>query len=54
MFIHKVLNNNAVTVIKNEKECVVMGSGIAFQKKKGDSIDESKINEKTIPLLPNN
>lgn len=45
MFIHKVLNNNAVTVIKNEKECVVMWSGIAFQKKKGDSIDESKINK---------
>lgn len=45
MLIYKVLNNNAVTIIKNEKECVVMGRGIAFQKKKGDLIDESKINK---------
>jgi beta-glucoside operon transcriptional antiterminator len=41
-----VLNNNVVT-IKNEdnQESVVMGRGIAFQKKKGDEIDEEKIDK---------
>ncbi len=46
MLISKVLNNNVVT-IKNEdnQESVVMGRGIAFQKKKGDEIDEEKIDK---------
>lgn len=44
MIINKVLNNNVVTIIsENSEEEVVMGRGIAFQKKKGDEIDESKI-----------
>ena len=44
MIINKVLNNNVVTIInENDEEAVVMGRGIAFQKKKGDEIDESKI-----------
>ena len=44
MIINKVLNNNVVTIIsENSEEAVVMGWGIAFQKKKGDEIDESKI-----------
>lgn len=44
MIINKVLNNNVVTIInKNDEEEVVMGRGLAFQKKKGDDIDESKI-----------
>ena len=44
MIINKVLNNNVVTIIsENGEEAVVMGRGIAFQKKKGDEIDESKI-----------
>ena len=44
MIINKVLNNNVVTIIsENSEEAVVMGRGIAFQKKKGDEIDESKI-----------
>ena len=42
MIINKVLNNNVVTIIsENSEEAVVMGRGIAFQKKKGDEIDES-------------
>lgn len=47
MVIFKVLNNN-VAVVKNDKdvEQIVMGKGIAFQKKKGDEIDESKIDKK--------
>ena len=44
MTINKVLNNNVVTIInENDEEAVVMGRGLAFQKKKGDEIDESKI-----------
>lgn len=44
MIINKVLNNNVVTIInENDEEAVVMGRGLAFQKKKGDEIDESKI-----------
>ena len=44
MIINKVLNNNVVTIIsENSEEAVVMGRGIAFQKKKGDEIDETKI-----------
>lgn len=44
MIINKILNNNVVTIInENGEEAVVMGRGLAFQKKKGDEIDESKI-----------
>ena len=44
MIINKVLNNNVVTIIsENSEEAVVMGRGIDLQKKKGDEIDESKI-----------
>ena len=44
MEIAKVFNNNVVSVI-NEKnqELVVMGRGIAFQKKRGDRVSEEKI-----------
>lgn len=44
MIINKVLNNNVVTIIdESSKEAVVMGRGIAFQKKKGDEIDKEKV-----------
>ncbi|MGG7079582.1 BglG family transcription antiterminator LicT [Clostridium sardiniense] len=43
MIINKILNNNVVTVILNGEEAVVMGRGIGFQKKSGESIDEEKI-----------
>ncbi|WP_066891729.1 BglG family transcription antiterminator LicT [Clostridium nigeriense] len=46
MLINKVLNNNVVTSInENGEEAVVMGRGIAFQKKKGDVIDEEKVDK---------
>lgn len=53
MKIEKVLNNNVV-VINNEhgQEMVVMGRGLAFQKKVGEAIDSSKV-EKTF-VLENN
>lgn len=47
MIIKKVFNNNvAMTEDANQAEVVVMGKGLTFQKKVGDSIDEEKI-EKT-------
>lgn len=50
MVIRKILNNNVVlTEGKSEQELVVMGRGLAFQKRVGDAIDSSKI-EKTFVL----
>lgn len=50
MEIHKVLNNNVVVVLdKNRREQVVMGRGLGFQKKIGDTLDENKV-EKTFSL----
>ena len=54
MKIYKILNNNVVTILSNnDKESVVMGRGIAFQKKKGDEIDDTKV-EKIFVLKNNN
>lgn len=45
MVINKILNNNVVMIIDDVSglERVVMGRGIAFNKKLGDVIDETKI-----------
>lgn len=44
MKIKKVLNNNAVTVInERNQEIVVMGLGLAFKKKAGDELEEEKV-----------
>lgn len=45
MVINKILNNNVVMIIDDVSglERVVMGRGIAFNKKVGDEIDETKI-----------
>lgn len=44
MRIEKVLNNNVVISLDaSGKDVIVMGSGIAFQKKRGDIIDQKKI-----------
>lgn len=43
MKINKVLNNNLVISNINGKERIVMGNGIAFEKKRGQKLDESKI-----------
>ena len=46
MIINKVLNNNVViTSDENGEETIVMGKGIGYQKAKGDTIDEEKINK---------
>ncbi len=44
MKIAKIINNNVVSTVNKEKqELVVMGRGIAFQKKIGDVIEEDKV-----------
>lgn len=49
MNIDKVLNNNVVVAKDKGKEIIVMGRGIAFQKKSGDLINQEKI-EKVFTL----
>ncbi|WP_039058682.1 BglG family transcription antiterminator LicT [Enterobacter sp. Bisph1] len=50
MKIAKVLNNNVVVVLdEQQREQVVMGRGIAFQKRTGDPLDERRI-EKVFAL----
>lgn len=54
MHIEKVLNNNAAQVMDDDGHSyVITGSGVAFQKKKGDTIDETRI-EKRYILQPFN
>lgn len=44
MVIKKILNNNVVVSVNDEKkEIIVMGCGIAFQKKNGDMLNKEKI-----------
>lgn len=45
MVIEKVLNNNVVVVRENNVEKIVMGRGLAFQKKPGDEFDEALIDK---------
>ena len=53
MIVEKVLNNNVVVSIdpNTRKEVILMGSGIAFNKKPGQLIDDKKI-EKTFIKMP--
>lgn len=50
MFIKKVFNNNCILVEINRREYVITGSGIGFQKKPDDSVDESRI-EKMFEII---
>ncbi|MGE7625098.1 PRD domain-containing protein [Viridibacillus sp. NPDC096237] len=43
MKITKVLNNNAVIVLDNEREKIAVGSGIAFNKKRNDIVNLDRI-----------
>lgn len=49
MQIEKILNNNVVQAKDNDMEYIVMGKGLAFQKKVGETVDKEKI-EKTFVL----
>ena len=47
MRIYKIINNNIiVTQDESQNEIILMGRGIAFNKKKDDAIDESKIEKR--------
>lgn len=49
MVIEKVINNNVATVMDdNQQEVVIMGKGIAFQMKPGQSVDENKIEKRFV------
>lgn len=53
MQINQIFNNNVVLTTNDQKnEIVVMGNGIGFQKRKGEFIDEDKI-DKTFILTEN-
>lgn len=44
MVIYKILNNNLILSKDNQgHEVIIKGCGIAFQKKKGQQIDEKRI-----------
>lgn len=44
MKVVRVINNNVISSVDdNQKEVVIMGKGIGFQKKIGDTVDEGKI-----------
>jgi len=43
--IEKILNNNAVISVKDNQEIIIIGRGIAFQKRAGDLIDEEQIDK---------
>lgn len=45
MIIDKILNNNVVVITEGNKETIVMGRGIAYKKKIGDSIDPASIDK---------
>lgn len=49
MEIVKVFNNNVVLARLKGQEMIVMGKGLGFQKKKGDKLDQEKV-EKTFIL----
>ena len=45
--IYKILNNNVVQIIDEDgREIIIMGRGIAFNKKVGDYIEKSKIDKR--------
>ena len=49
MIIEKVINNNVVIVVAdNGEETVVMGSGIGFQAKTGQRVNENKIEKRFV------
>ena len=49
MVIEKVINNNVIgTRDDKNRELIVMGKGIGFQKKKGDDVSEEKIEKRFV------
>lgn len=52
MEIKKIFNNNVVLAVAHDDvELILMGKGIAFQKKVGDLVDEDKVDKKFVESL---
>ncbi len=50
MKIVRILNNNSIVAKdENQQEFVLLGAGLGFNKARGDSVDESKIEKKFAP-----
>ncbi|GLJ04121.1 BglG family transcription antiterminator LicT [Bacillus sp. YKCMOAS1] len=45
MKIEKILNNNAIVSIKDKEEIIIIGRGIAFNKRVGDEINQQQIDK---------
>lgn len=45
MEISKILNNNVAVVMENNEEKIVMGRGICFKKKTGDTVEANQIDK---------
>jgi beta-glucoside operon transcriptional antiterminator len=43
--IDRILNNNAVISTKEEQEVIIIGRGLAFNKRVGDDIDKHQIDK---------
>lgn len=48
MYLIKALNNNTALVKDGSQECIVMGKGIAYNKKEKDTIAQNKIEKKYV------
>lgn len=45
MKIERILNNNAVISTREKQEVIIIGRGVAFNKRIGDDIDEQQIDK---------
>ncbi len=48
MKIHRILNNNAISVLTDGKEMILTGLGIGFQTRAGRLVDETKIERRFV------
>ncbi len=46
MVIKQVLNNNVISALEGEQEIILMGKGLGWQAKKGDTVDEAKVQKR--------
>ncbi len=46
MVIKQVLNNNVISALEGEQEIILMGKGLGWQAKKGDAVDQAKVEKR--------
>ena len=49
MQIIHVYNNNIVSAIRGKQEMIIVGAGIGFHKRPGDTVDEKRIEKTDYP-----